>query len=369
MPPAANGKKWGGSLLAALLIVGAGIVGLLVLPHAPSGLSQGLVPSLLVVTIVTAGVWAVLRLLGPVFERVTATKTGSHAQARSTWRVVSYVVLFAVLLGLTFTFLVDVASTALGLGLLGAALAFVLQKPLLNVVGWALLNYRQVYRIGDRIEVSGVHGYVTDINLMHTELQEFGNWMHGDTFTGRLATVPNAAVVETPVWNYTRDFPLVWDEVEVLVTYESDVEVAKRIIIDAAMEVVGRTMFENYETYRQHLVLRDLEHSLITTPEIRMDFAESGVRLWVLYFCPPELRRRVKAAIVEKVWTRFQSDPRVDMAYPHLAVVPGGRKALAEAAGEVEPPAETRFEVTEPPKRKPGRRPRGPVTPGSRSRS
>jgi len=345
-------KGMDGSLLAGLFVIGAGILGLLVLPYAPPSVAHGLVPSLIVVTIVTAGVWIALRLLGPVFERVTASKTGSHAQARSTWRVVSYVVLFGVLVGLVFAFLGDVASTALSLGLLGAALAFVLQKPLLNVVGWFLINYRQVYRIGDRIEVSGVRGYVTDVNLMYTELQEFGNWMHGDTFTGRLATVPNSAVVEGPTWNYTRDFPLVWDEVEVLVTYESDVEVAKRHMIDAAMEVVGRTMFENYETYRQHLVLRDLEPSLLTTPEIRMDFAESGVKVWVLYFCPPEMRRRVKAAIVEKVWRRFSEDPRVDMAYPHLALVPGGRKALAEAAGEAEPPTETRFEIAGPPKRK-----------------
>ena len=353
-----NGKALDGSLLAGLAVVAAGTLGLLLLPYAPASLAHGLVPSLLVVSVVTAGVWIVLRLLGPVYERVTASKKGSYGQARSTWRVVSYVVLFAVLVGLAFAYLVDVATTALGLGLLGAALAFVLQKPLLNVVGWFLLNYRAVYRIGDRIEVSGVRGYVTDVTLMYTELQEFGNWMHGDTFTGRLVTVPNAAVVESPVWNYTRDFPLVWDEVEVLVTYESDVEAAKRILIDAAMEVVGRTMFENYETYRQHLVLRDLEQTLITTPEIRMDFAESGVHLWVLYFCPPETRRRVKAAIVEKVWTRFRADPRVDMAYPHLAIVSGGGKVPAGAASETVPPAETHLEVPEPPKPKRRRVPR-----------
>jgi len=111
-------------------------------------------------------------------------------------------------------------------------------------------------------------------------------------------------------------------------------------------------MFENYERYREHLALRDLQENLITTPEVRMDFAESGVKVWVLYFCPPEIRRRMKALIVEKIWRRFSEDPRVGMAYPHVAIVPGGSKALAEAMPEVETPRETRFEVAERPKRR-----------------
>jgi len=352
-----------GSLGAAILVIGLVLLGLLLLPYAPPSLSHGFTGSLVVVAIVLAAVWVALHLLGPVFERVTAARMGSHADARSIWRVVSYATLGVVLVGLAFAYLGDVTSTGLSVGLLGAALAFVLQKPLLNLVGWLITNYRGVYRIGDRIEIGGVTGYVTDINLMYTELQEFGAWMHGDTFTGRLVTVPNSLVVEGAVKNYTRDFPLVWDEVEVLVTYESDVDVAKRHLVDAAMEVVGGVMFENYERYREHLVLRDLQQNLITTPQVRMDFADSGVKVYVLYFCPPEIRRRMKAQIVEKIWRRFSEDPRVEMAYPHLAVVPGGRKALAEAAGEVEPPTETRFEIAAPPKRK--RKP----TRGSRSRS
>src|SRR5207249_1264482 len=150
--------------------------------------------------------------------------------------------------------------------------------------------------------------------------------------------------------NYTRDFPLVWDEVEVLATYDSDIDVAKQHMIEAAMEVVGGIMTENYERYRKHLVLRDLEDRLITTPEIRMDFAESGVHLWVLYFCPPELRRRLKAQVVEKIWRRFSEDTRVEMAYPHLAIVPGTKRG----AGASERPATvvTRVEVGQEPRRR-----------------
>lgn len=318
----------------ALFVAAVALVALFVLPYlglasAPEALSSGLV-----ILFVLAGVWVVLRVMGQLFERVTTPKF-SHAQARSVWRLVSYVVLGMVLLALGIGLLGDVTSTALSLGLVGAALAFVLQKPLLNLVGWVLVTYRQLYRIGDRIEVGDVRGYVTDVGLMYTELQEFGKWMHGDTFTGRIVTIPNGIVVEGPTFNYTRDFPFVWDEVEVMVTYESDIAVAKTHMISAAMEVVGGIMFENYQQYRDHLAIQDLEGSLLRTPEIRMEFSDSGVRLYVLYFCPAERRRKIRGQLVEKVWHRFSTDTRVAIAYPHVEFVPYG--ASRRLATELQP--------------------------------
>lgn len=321
MLPTRGGPRRHGSLVAASLIAALGVGALFLLPYLP-GEVPSFVPPSLAVTVILALVWIVLRIMGQLFEKVTASKMGSWGQARSMWRVVSYVVLGIVMFSLILVYLGDVTSTALSVGLVGAALAFVLQKPLLNLAGWLIITYRQVYRIGDRIEVQGARGYVTDINLMYTELQEFGNWMNGDTFTGRLVTVPNAVVVEGPTFNYTRDFPFVWDEVEILVTYESDIDVAKGHLTNAAMEVVGGVMYENFEKYRQHLALRDLEDSLLTTPEIRMTFADSGVRLFVVFFCPVDMRRRLKGLIVEKVWRRFMADPRVEIAYPHMTIVP-----------------------------------------------
>src|SRR5437867_8142829 len=105
-----------GGLLAAVVTVGVALIGLLLLPYGPATLSRGIVPSVLVVTLVLSFVWLVLRLMGPLFERVAEPRIGSHAQARSLWRFLSYMVLGVVLLGLTFSYLVDVTSTALGLG-------------------------------------------------------------------------------------------------------------------------------------------------------------------------------------------------------------------------------------------------------------
>jgi len=311
---------WRGQAAGAL-VAASSFVLLALLPYLPIPTAGGLVRTLLITTFILGACWAILAVLGRVFEFLWP-RDRSVAHARSTWKVVSYVTWFVLLLVLLFGFLPDVATTALGIGLLGAAFTFAMQKPLLNMAGWVVITYRQLYRIGDRVEVGGTKGYVVDIGLQTTELQEFGAWMPGDEYTGRIVEIPNGVVFDGPTNNYTRDFPFVWDHVEVLVTYESNIDVAKEIAMSTANEVVGGIMFDNFEKYRDSLAIRDLEESLLRTPEVRLSMATSGVNVSVLFFCPVDRRGALKTRIIEKLWRRFGEDPRVALAYPHMQMVP-----------------------------------------------
>lgn len=311
---------WRGQVAGAS-IAAAAFVGLLILPYLRIPDPALVLRNGLLAAFILGSTWAILAVLGRVFELIMP-KERSVAHTRSSWKVVSYVAFFAVLVVLVFGFLGDIASTALGIGLFGAALTFAMQKPLLNLAGWIIVTYRQLYRIGDRVEIGGVKGYVIDIGLQTTELQEFGGWMPGDEFTGRIVAIPNIFIFDGPTSNYTRDFPFVWDNVELLVTYESNVDVAKELAISTANEVVGGIMFENFEKYRDALAIRDLEDSLLRTPEVRLSFGSSGVNLSVIYLVPIDARGSIKTRLIEKLWRRFASDSRVGLAYPHVQMVP-----------------------------------------------
>jgi small-conductance mechanosensitive channel len=265
--------------------------------------------------------WLVLSYMGELFERLVTPRIGSHAQVRSMWKMVSYAVWLFVLSVVLISLAGEVSSLVLYIGLIGAALTFVLQKPLLNIGAWALVSYRRLYRIGDRISLGGVKGYVLDITTMYTELREFGEWMKGDTFTGRIVSVPNSMIFDQPLFNYTKDFPFVWDEVGNLVTYESDIDLARSYMLESASEVVGKLMEENYEKYKNRLGIRDLYELLLKGPELRMELSDSGVNVYVLYFCPVHMRRKIKAEITERIWRKFMQDSRVGIAYPHMHIV------------------------------------------------
>ena len=282
---------------------------------------DGSIQKMLVAATIVAVIWLVLYYIGILFEKVTMPKTGSHAQTRSMWKLITYAIWILVLSVLALSLIGETGSLAVYIGLMAAALTFVLQQPLLNILGWVLISYRRIYRIGDRVALGGVKGYVLDVTTMYTELREFGEWMRGDTFTGRIVTIPNSVVFTQPVYNYTKDFPFIWDEIANLVTYESDIEVAKGYMLESAKSVVGQLMQQNYERYKRRIEIRDLHQLLLKEPELRMELADSGVNVFVMYFCPVELRRKIRSEITGLIWSKFMADPRVGIAYPHMHLI------------------------------------------------
>jgi small-conductance mechanosensitive channel len=59
-------------------------------------------------------------------------------------------------------------------GLLSAGLAFSLQELVGAIAGWFNIVLGRLYRVGDRIQLAGVHGDVIDVSLLRTKLMEIG---------------------------------------------------------------------------------------------------------------------------------------------------------------------------------------------------
>ena len=77
---------------------------------------------------------------------------------------------------------IDVKALVAGLGLSGFALSFALKDALSNLMAGALIMVYQPFDCGDLIEVTGVRGLVTEINLRYTVLE----------FEGKTHLVPNS---------------------------------------------------------------------------------------------------------------------------------------------------------------------------------
>jgi small-conductance mechanosensitive channel len=89
----------------------------------------------------------------------------------------------------------------------------------------------RVYRPADRIEINNIRGDVIDINSMYTTIMEMGEWVSSDNYSGRIVKISNAFVFKGPIKNYSMDFSFVWDEINILITFESDIALAKQIIL------------------------------------------------------------------------------------------------------------------------------------------
>ncbi len=59
-------------------------------------------------------------------------------------------------------------------------------------------------------------------------------WVQSRQYTGRVVTVSNAKVFDEPVYNYSRDFPYVWEELRLPIAYTADRAKAEDILLDTA---------------------------------------------------------------------------------------------------------------------------------------
>jgi small-conductance mechanosensitive channel len=208
----------------------------------------GATPENLRKLVLTLGFIAIALAVTWVLRRVLAQFIGSRAGTSfQFWakQGVSLVIAAILLLGIASIWFDDPARLAGVVGLVGAGVAFALQRVITAVAGYFVIHRGKTFNVGDRIVMGGVRGDVVDLSFMQTRIMEMGQspkeqgdapsmWVRSRQFTGRIVTVTNDKVFDEPVYNYTREFPYIWDEINLPVRYADDRARAEQILLDAA---------------------------------------------------------------------------------------------------------------------------------------
>jgi len=259
------------------------------------------------------------KLFTTTFKKYRMTEMDTQVM----WQMASYVIWIVALILILLVFTRDSTGFGVSIGIVSAALVFILQRPLLNIAGWMVIIFKQPYAVGERIEVVGKKGFVVEINLMYTQLREFGALEGAQSaYTGKYFSFPNSFVLEHEVINYDKDTTYVWDEMRVSVTYESDHARAKTHILEAVEEVVGKQMRLTRKFIESKFEFESLKSRMISEPTVFMKLADSCVNFYAIYFVDLSVKGRTKSRIAEKVLEKFAQDRTVSIAYPHLQLVP-----------------------------------------------
>ena len=130
-------------------------------------------------------------------------------------KVIVFIGYFCILLYITIVFSDRLGRLTVVFGVIGAGVAFALQEVITSLAGWVAISLGQFYKPGDRVQLGGIMGDVIDISILRTTLMECGNWVKADLYNGRIVRIANSFVFKEPVFNYSGDFPFVWDEITV----------------------------------------------------------------------------------------------------------------------------------------------------------
>ncbi|MFK8186135.1 MAG: mechanosensitive ion channel family protein [Phormidesmis sp.] len=220
-------------------------------------------------------------------------------------------------IGLTVLWLPAFDGLPTFLGLSAAGLAVVLRDPLVNIVGWLFILWRQPFRMGDRIQMDANAGDVIDIGVFQFTLMEIGNWVETDQSTGRIIHVPNGQVFQHAIANYSQGFKYIWHEIPVLITFESDWEAAKKILFIQVNNHAEHLSGSAEEHLRRAASRYMISYSKLT-PTVYTTVKESGILLTMRYLCEPRRRRGSEQVLWENVLREFAKKPDISLAYPTL---------------------------------------------------
>lgn len=214
-------------------------------------------------------------------------------------------------------------SVATFFGLLSAGLAIALREPVSDLAGWLFIIWRHPFKVGDRIQIGEVKGDVIDTRVFKFSVIEIGNWVKADQSTGRVIHVPNHKVFSEALANYTSDFQFIWNEIPVLITFESDWKKAKRIL----QEIADKHL-EEFVNEAEQQVKKATKSYLIyyryLTPIVYTDVKESGINLTIRHLTDPRKRRSLSQSIWEDILEAFNRENDIEFAYPTMRIYKRG---------------------------------------------
>jgi small-conductance mechanosensitive channel len=245
-----------------------------------------------------------------------ALRKSDDVQNRYRWRKSTAYIAF--LIGVVLVVRIwfqGLGSLSTMIGLVSAGVAIALKDALVNLAGWVFIVWRHPFEVGDRIEVGDVAGDVIDQRIFQFTLMEIGNWVHADQSTGRIIHVPNGRVFTDALANYSKGFQYIWDEVGVLVTFESDWQKAKLILQKIAARHAEHLSGEAERRVREASMKFMIFYSKLT-PIVYTCVEDCGVLLTLRYLTEPQERRGRMEAIWEDVLRAFANHDDIDFAYP-----------------------------------------------------
>jgi len=187
--------------------------------------------------------WVFAWIVRQILKLFIGTRSGTRFQFWAK-QGVSLVVAALVIVGVMSIWFDNPTRLASVLGLIGAGVAFALQRVITAVAGYFVILRGKTFNVGDRIQMGGVRGDVIGLTFMQTRIMEMGesprekdddkSWVRSRQFTGRIVTVTNDKVFDCPVYNYTHEFAYIWDEISIPIAFHQDFAKAEKIILDAA---------------------------------------------------------------------------------------------------------------------------------------
>ena len=187
------------------------------------------------------------------------------------------------------------------LGLVTAGITIVLQDFILAFFGWFVLMGKNGIRVGDRVEINGVSGEVTEVGLINTMLLETGNMADKGLPTGRRISFINSFAIRGQYFNFSTAGQWMWDEITVSLPPSAD----PRIMVDRIQKAVQEETQEDASIAVQEWKRATHSENLsrfTTVPVVNLLPTAAGFDVQVRYVTRASTRFETRVALNKRVF-------------------------------------------------------------------
>ena len=271
--------------VAALNILGILDQTMILLEHAALPMGKGKVLSLRSVLIAVLAlvifIWMALITSQFVEQRLSRSQSFTPSARLLLTKIARFaLIVIAIVVGLGAAGL-DLTIFAFFGGALAVAIGFGLQRVTSNLFSGFILLLDRSIKPGDVVEVQGTYGWINKLATRYTSVI---------TRDGTEILIPNEDMITQPVVNWSHSNRLVRQHVKIRVSYDSDINLARELCIEAAKET---------------------ERTLETPAPLCMllDFGESAVLLELRFWIedPQNGVTNVQSAVRLKIWDKFHA--------------------------------------------------------------
>jgi len=257
---------------------------------------------------------AIITTLTKLASRILLGRVESTDTRYRLRKLVNALGTLAVILMITIIFSKKLGNLTVAFGVAGAGIAFALQEVIASFAGWVAVSFGNFYSVGDRVQLGGITGDVIDIGVLRTTVMETGQWVKADQYNGRIVRVANSFVFKEPVFNYSGDFPFLWDEITVPVKYGSDYKLAREIMQKIADNELGHLVPQAKKTWQEMVKKFRIEDAKVE-PAVTLIANDNWLEFTIRYVTNFKTRRSTKDILFTRIMEEFDAtDGKVSMA-------------------------------------------------------
>ena len=243
---------------------------------------------------------AIIWLLMKAIQKNLFSKLKDNDNRYRAKKIGSFIGYVLTIILITIVYSDKLGGLTVAFGVAGAGIAFALQEVIASFAGWLAIMFGEFYKTGDRVQLGGIKGDVMDIGVLRTTIMETGQWVDGDLYNGRIVLVANSFVFKEPVFNYSGDFPFLWDEIKIPIQYGSNYDKAKAILLEIGEDITGVLTQHSKEKWNELQNKYRLENAQ-TEPMVSLVANDNWVEFTLRYVVDFKQRRSTKNELFTRI--------------------------------------------------------------------